>query len=199
MSEEACGTIDFFMAGSRAGVLVIASIAAVLCIYLGWRLYKDAVISNTKGEFAGAGIKVRLTAASPGIFLVAFGIWLLITLVNRTAEWEDVTAATRSSAHPTQHHVSQTAVKEIVRTTYLAEAAPESQGKPAATDRDCVLRRISKKFMGGGSALDKAQVHDAMGKSIAAIQRAGDRGVTDVKERVALISTLRNIQEMASD
>lgn len=69
---------------ARAVVLVIAAVSGTLCIYLGWRLYRDAIISRTTGEFnTSGGTKIKLWAAGPGVFFVVFGAWLLVHVVNK--------------------------------------------------------------------------------------------------------------------
>ena len=67
----------------RHSVLIICAIAGVLCIYLGWRLYKDTVTSYTKSEAKTTSFSIKIVSAGSGVFFAAFGMWLLVNLVNR--------------------------------------------------------------------------------------------------------------------
>ncbi|MET3052119.1 hypothetical protein ABXV19_09865 [Pseudomonas alkylphenolica] len=83
MEASPCITPQILAALARSSVLVICAIAGVLCIYLGWRLYKDVVLSHTEGEAKTNRFSIKIVSAGPGVFFAAFGMWLLVTLVNR--------------------------------------------------------------------------------------------------------------------
>ena len=67
---------------SRATALIISAFAGMLCIYLGWRLYRDAKTSSTEGEASTSSLKIKIVAAGPGVFFALFGMWLLTNIVN---------------------------------------------------------------------------------------------------------------------
>lgn len=70
---------------SRAAALIISAFAGLFCIYLGWRLYRDANTSSTEGEASTSSLKIKIVAAGPGVFFALFGMWLLTTIVNTEA------------------------------------------------------------------------------------------------------------------
>lgn len=186
MTENPCSQVDTVFALARGGVLIIAAIAGIVCIYLGWRLYNDAVVSKSKGEFQGGGLRFTLTAASPGVFLVAFGIWLLITLVNRTATLEHTEENVRKE--------KPTAMQSGVLKMAAAKKLPVTEEQP------CILRRKTTRVLfSGGEVLNATHIEDAMRQSISGLTRAGDYGVTDITERAALIGTLQIIREAANE
>ena len=61
----------------RLFLMTFVSVGAILCINWGWRLYRECVVSRTSGELQSQNIKLKFTAAGPGVLLVAFGAWLL--------------------------------------------------------------------------------------------------------------------------
>jgi hypothetical protein len=77
-----CTTIDIILAVARSLILVIAAVSGTFCIYLGWKLYRDTVISKVSGEGEYKSFKFKFSSASPGIILAGFGFWLLVTIVR---------------------------------------------------------------------------------------------------------------------
>jgi hypothetical protein len=78
--------IDVILVLGRVIVLILGMLAGVITIYLGWRLYKDSVISKTSGEVNFKSIKIILTSGGPGVFLAVFGAYILITVLNQKVE-----------------------------------------------------------------------------------------------------------------
>jgi hypothetical protein len=77
-----CTTIEIILAVARSLILVVAAASGTFCIYLGWRLYRDTVISKVSGEGKYNSFKFKFSSASPGIILAGFGFWLLVTIVQ---------------------------------------------------------------------------------------------------------------------
>ena len=204
MPATTCEAAVLIAVIARALVLLVASLGALICIYLGWRLYKDAVISRSEGTLEGAGWKLTLTAASPGLFLIAFGIWLLISLVNRTTSIEQsVSTATERKADwkATLLTSSATAASSRLPSATSATTEDASQGtlKPPSSSCQCPCPLKSTKiaFFPGTRPLDAPRIRDAMRKSIKAITRARDNAIPDVSDRAALVETLLEIEEAA--
>lgn len=134
---------------ARSSILVIAALTAALSIWLGWKLYKDAVLSRTEGEAKSGALKIKLAAAGPGVFFVAFGMWTLVALVNRPFELE--------SANPT----------DCKQQTYFRPSVQENESRPdgllkiaetdgtnrkqTAEEGRCVIRS-KLRFLGGPEA-----------------------------------------------
>ncbi|MFM0351408.1 hypothetical protein [Paraburkholderia sp. RL17-347-BIC-D] len=83
---DACDSVDLVVVAARSIVLIIAAAGGVLCIFLGWRLYKDAILSKTEGSAVLKQGKFKLAAAGPGVFFALFGMWLLVKLVDRPVQ-----------------------------------------------------------------------------------------------------------------
>jgi hypothetical protein len=70
---------------SRAVSLAIAALGGICCIFLGWFLYRDGVRVATSGLVDHKDFKLKLSTSGPGVFLVAFGVGLLLYLVGQPA------------------------------------------------------------------------------------------------------------------
>lgn len=79
MSVDCQNTVALAEIVVRGLLLSLVSLGGMLSIYLGWRLYTKALTSQTSGEVSWAKFRVKLSAASPGVFLAAFGAFLLYT------------------------------------------------------------------------------------------------------------------------
>ena len=82
--------LEMIVVGTRAVILVIAALAGVMCIYLGWRLIFEGIKAKTQLELSHASLKVSLSASTPGIFFVLFGIGLLIYSVQNRIDIQDI-------------------------------------------------------------------------------------------------------------
>ncbi|MFL9900039.1 hypothetical protein PQR71_18110 [Paraburkholderia fungorum] len=80
-----CMSVEFIAAVSRAGVLLTCAFSGVLSIYLGWKLYKDAIFSQTAGDAAVGKYRIKLAAAGPGVFFALFGMLVLWKLIQQPA------------------------------------------------------------------------------------------------------------------
>jgi hypothetical protein len=84
----------------RCVLLFMVSIGGCLSIFLGWRLYKDSIISKVDGEFNAGDIKIRISAAGPGIVLAGFGAYLLLSVSQHRFESTTEIARPQSQAMP---------------------------------------------------------------------------------------------------
>ncbi len=172
--------LQLFAVGARSVVLVIAALAGTLCLYLGWKLYKDAVVSRTGGALETSSFKVKLAAASPGVFFVAFGTFLLVTLVNKPykVELDQDSCAPPIESFQKQSQETFLPTTPGPRDVYLIRTAAES--KPASSTgsaansqaksmtpecrRSCVIGRFAFQLLEGKEAktLSPEQVQDAL-------------------------------------
>lgn len=90
-----CQAIDVIVVAGRALVLLIAALGGVFSIFLGWKLYKDVVLSKTEGNLHANGWSIKLAGAGPGVFFVAFGMWLLVKIVGQQVELSLTHSGTR--------------------------------------------------------------------------------------------------------
>lgn len=99
MVDAASGQIDLVMVIARAVVLVIAALGGVLSIYLGWKLYRDGLVSAVDSELSkNESFKIKLSSAGPGVFFALFGMWLLVHLVEKQVVMEDGPVQSTSAA-----------------------------------------------------------------------------------------------------
>lgn len=82
MQTDCLATIQFAQIVIRGLALLLVGIGGMVCIHLGGRLYLSAISSKVAGELSTQGLRVKLSAASPGIFMVAFGAYLLVTVAQ---------------------------------------------------------------------------------------------------------------------
>jgi|GEM_PF-4380694 len=78
--------IQIIMFTTRAVILILNTIIGGLSIYLGWRLYFETVRADSKVEINSGSIKFVIQSAAPGLFFVAFGIFLLIYVLSQKVE-----------------------------------------------------------------------------------------------------------------
>jgi hypothetical protein len=98
-----CLAINLIAVVSRASVLIVAALTGTLCIYFGWRLYKDAIVSYTRGEYSGKFGKIKLAAVGPGVFFAIFGMWLLVKLVDRPFQLATTSSPVVSQSYGNKH------------------------------------------------------------------------------------------------
>lgn len=166
--SDSCSAVvvDLALTLSRGSVLLISALAGVLCIYLGWRLYRDAVVSKTAGLVEYKGLRFRLVAAGPGVFLVAFGAWLLVHLIDRPLEMSD--PVTHSSVPLDQsnvnHHPLGATEALILR---VADSPTDAQAIP-----QCIVPTRIRRLYGGGAelSLTRQTVAEALRDSIEVLQ-----------------------------
>lgn len=82
----------------RGFLLTMVSSGGMLCIYLGWCLYKQAIVSKTTGTVEVSSFKLRFSAGSPGVVLAAFGAYLLFSVAQHRFESETAAPAMAGAA-----------------------------------------------------------------------------------------------------
>lgn len=113
--DASCLTPQQVAVLTRAVVLIISALSGVLCIYLGWRLYKDAILTPTSGTATTSGFKLKFASAGPGVFFALFGMWLLVGIINRPLQLNNG----GPSAKPSSSISAQQPRPEIIRTSSL--------------------------------------------------------------------------------
>jgi hypothetical protein len=195
-------SIALILATTRSVLLIICELAAILCIYLGWKLYIKAISSSTEGEVSGPGFKVKLASGGPGVFLCGLGVWLLLSVANRP--FETTTSEAIPSAQAPSGSTQPSALAEPAsaqtRTAsfYLAVATqPTSAGpqKPVTKSSVCLVRHVTMR-MDVGLPLTTTDVELAVKSAAAAIRLAGSAAIVDNEERN---NTLKVLDQLAID
>lgn len=156
--ETACSPqlIDIILAGARGIVLIVAALAGTLSIYLGWKLYRDAVVSPTKGEAHFRGLTLHL-AGGPGVFLAAFGSWLLVHLAHVQLEMIDTPQA-------------RTSLSSVAKGAFLTVATAADPPTKDPVRRDCIVPARVRRLFGGAAAPTPEQVSGALDTAIKDLQ-----------------------------
>lgn len=79
-------TIAFLFRGIN---LMLVTLGGILSIYLGWRLYRDGIVSAVESEVRhGDKWKFAMKALGPGVFFALFGMWILVTVIGKEVSTE---------------------------------------------------------------------------------------------------------------
>ena len=100
-------TPELIAVTTRAIVIILAALAGILCIYLGWRLYFESIRANSKLELSSGLYKLTISTAAPGLFFVAFGVALLANVLSTRVEIEEITNTNKGAASqvkPSNYH-----------------------------------------------------------------------------------------------
>jgi len=169
----------------RTLVLIFSTLGSIFSIYLGWRLYKDAMLSPVAGELEMRNIKLRLTAGGPGIFFAAFGMVLLSVLVTQHLAIE-----VRRDASPTSLESREFNLGMRSHLYRVADAPPAKEKKCPP----CMFSDTS--VYAAGDQLSRTRVQSALQTALDEIKR-GEQGVAPeasedkTKERLNAISVLQ--------
>lgn len=82
-------TIAFLFRGIN---MMLVTLGGLLSIFLGWKLYRDGITSAVESEMQhGDKWKVTMKALGPGVFFALFGMWILVTVINKEVSTESRT------------------------------------------------------------------------------------------------------------
>lgn len=82
-------SLDHVYVIGRLLLLLVPAFAGMLSLYLGYRLYLRGIESRTDVDAgAGEGWRIKLSTHGPGAVFIIFGIWLLVTVVNKELQYE---------------------------------------------------------------------------------------------------------------
>lgn len=183
-------TIELARIAVRGVALAMVSAGGILCVYFGFRLYQSAVLSRVTGELSGLNLKVKLSAASPGVFLAAFGAYLLFTVSqHRWIEQETEERAVQASASQATPRAS---VWQVQHSSPAAPAAPTCACPPR---QKCLLYKTTRvtSGIGGTSEVDAA----ALNEHLAAIRAHLER-ITPVQqaERIRHVKATQALMQL---
>jgi hypothetical protein len=181
-----CAWVDLVIFGTRGAVLILIALGGILCIFLGWRLYRDTVSVRTAGELQAGGLRLKLVSSGPGVFLVGLGIWLLASVANRPVQTNENVPVKPAVGRSSTDWPS---LQRVVDKGPAPEAAP-----PCA---QCLIAMRSRSMSTGEADITSKEVGAAARSASAAVKRAQDYGVADTSERASLIVKLNRIAELA--
>ena len=145
--DSTCGSqlIDVIQTVSRGAVLVLCTLGAILSIYLGWRLYIEAVLSKASAAAEYKGMHLRLVAAGPGVFFALFGMIVLWVLVRGQSS---ITSETKTEAQrpaSIRHFSGQVrADSDWVMAVPVGAMSPAASAGARSADVPCLTASSSK-------------------------------------------------------
>jgi hypothetical protein len=219
---DGCDTVDFVVVASRSIVLIIAAAGGILCIVLGWRLYKDAILSKTEGSATLKHGRIKLAAAGPGVFFALFGMWLLVKLVDRPIQIGNTAAPPSADVRgPTNFDpagkTGQAAAAALGRANPQSSdlspsrnlqkiALDESDDSKPKRNEICLVKRthVIVMFGGKGENVTSAKARQALASASQALRREEDTfrssGFLDAAaEKEAEIRTLDLMRSNVTD
>ncbi len=174
LQASSVATGGLAMSFARSVNLSLAVIAGITCIYLGWKLYHDTVVSKTAGEFSWKEFRVKLTASGPGIFLVFFGAWLIYSVVSQRLSFgvnQEEVGSSKTSFRNVRPH--STSMQELQARLLPVQATPS-----APRDLGCAVRKSqSFGFSGQGGVEANTKPQD--------IENALDTGISQIRKSAA--------------
>ena len=169
-------------ATARALVLVIAAFSGTICIYLGWKLYRDSILSSTKAEaITSGGFKLRLASAGPGVFFVAFGAWLLVHVVDQDfrAGLAQTPPVKQGVVGPQNILARQEPFNSSDLNHYLQFVADgpkavetKCTSSPPPVTSGCIAQNWGLKFWDGRTPPNPGEFQEAIGTAIAELRKA---------------------------
>jgi hypothetical protein len=175
-----CDTSEIIMVSARAAILLLCTVGGLLCIYLGWRLYKDVILVSARGEMEAPGFKFKLASGGPGIFLVAFGIWLLLSMSNRTLILED-----SGNVKPTAMQSNSPHLSGFIRVQSIEQ-------------KQCLLY-TRKRVFALDEELTNKQIETLAQEAAVAVRMAGSSGIADEEKRARVIGQLHVLEKIANE
>jgi hypothetical protein len=174
LQASSVATGGLAMSFARSVNLSLAVVAGMFCIYLGWKLYHDTVISKTAGEFSWKEFRVKLTASGPGVFLVFFGAWLIYSVVSQRLSFgvnQEEAGPTKTSLQDVRPNSRSS--KDFQASLLLVQATPTPP-----KDQGCAVRKAqSFGFSGQGGVEANIKPQD--------IENALDTGISQIRKSAA--------------
>lgn len=178
-------SVDLGLMLSRAALLGLGAIGGLLCIYLGWKLYRDGLLSRTSGEAQSGRFKFKVASAGPGVFFALFGMWLLMTVVNRPLVMEDREAGLPNAA------------------AAAAAAASGASAVAASNEPPCLIRQRQRTLFSGGEQLQPDAVASALELAITSVRADAARPGTasaparkdEAERRASALEVLLELKE----
>lgn len=193
MTSDCQTTIALAQIIVRGLLLSLVSAGGMVSIYFGWRLYQSAVLSQVEGEFSGHSLKVKLSAASPGVFLAAFGAYLLFSVSQH--RWEDkeiIEPPVRPSAMTMAQHLG------VWRVEYPAESSPPACVCPSS--QDCLMKRtVIRSWIGGTSEYTAATLKEDLASIRVSLERITPTGPDEQTLKIKATQALVRLESAADE
>ena len=158
--------IDAVLAIGRVVVLILGMCAGTFTIYLGWRLYKDAIVSQTSGELSYKSLKIVLAGGGPGVFLAIFGAYLLVSITGQKVDLSSAMAVPQASASVPLQQDAPTIWHSAMQGSGAAEL---SRTPLARTGGRCVVIEYKRVLFSGDTAARPVAIRKALDLALASL------------------------------
>lgn len=149
------------MTFARSINLSLAIVAGVICIFLGWKLYRDTIISKTTGDVTWRDFRIKLTSSGPGVFLVLFGAWLIYSVIEQRVNFSGEQAAKENVSYGYPADNKQAALNHLIK---VKDNSPSGQ---AGSNRCPFKLRFGVSGFGGRESLISAiEIENALSFAI---------------------------------
>lgn len=158
--------IDAVLAIGRVVVLILGMCAGTFTIYLGWRLYKDAIVSQTSGELSYKSLKIVLAGGGPGVFLAIFGAYLLVSITGQKVDLSSAMAVPQASASVPLQPEAPTIWYSAMPGSGAAE---QSRTPLARASARCVVTEYRRVLFSGETAARPVAIRKALDLALASL------------------------------
>ncbi|HEX4507171.1 MAG TPA: hypothetical protein VH722_15685 [Alphaproteobacteria bacterium] len=198
--------IDLATVIFRGSVLAIVALGGCMSIFLGWKLYKDGLLSHVQGSLKQRnGWNISLSSAGPGVFFAAFGMWLLITLTNRDMGIKETTALDPSTTSdssvgtaPSKSSDRQAPGTSPVSSTLVSGSSNNLSSNDQS--RKCIVATREIRMLGGDS-LTGERAKTSLNLALSFLGRLDESKMVgpDVVQLERTKDTLEEMQEAAGN
>lgn len=158
--------IDAVLAIGRVVVLILGMCAGTFTIYLGWRLYKDAIVSQTTGELSYKSLKIVLAGGGPGVFLAIFGAYLLVSITGQKVDLSSTMTAPQTMAGMSL----QQDAPAIWHSAMQGSSAAEQNRTPLArANVRCVVSEYKRVLFSGETAARPPAIRKALDLALSSL------------------------------
>lgn len=158
--------IDTIMTVGRVIVLWLSLISGTVCIYFGWSLYKNTILSKTSGELTYGAVKLAIAANGPGVFIALFGAYIVATVVNQKLELSQSTSHEQVSRPPSQPDIRLNSYQNWTTPETILIGTNESKPK-------CLVTLTRKSLLLGDEEITSDDLHSAIDASLKALEKTG--------------------------
>jgi hypothetical protein len=140
--------VETILAIGRVTVLILGMLSGTFTIYLGWKLYRERVVSRSVGELNFKDLRIALTAAGPGVFLALFGAYLLVTVINRPLDLSQSLAPEAVESDSSEQKTNSTAPVGVEPQFFLTSSTSPAKPLANAQNRCLIFRRTITLYSG---------------------------------------------------
>jgi hypothetical protein len=148
-------TPEIIAFSTRAIVVILTTLAAIMCIYLGWRLYFEAIKVKGRIDIEAGPLKVSMTTAAPGLFFALFGAGLLLFVLQSRVEYQEEETIEQAPEESAETNQTSAALRAPWVPDPMPSASAEQEGMLAVANKtprnrakpQCIYNHTKKKTL----------------------------------------------------